>query len=54
MVGLEAALLGERLRPGPELLDWLGGLSQDALDWTEPGRRSFTGLLVDGGRSGGP
>jgi Kef-type K+ transport system membrane component KefB/predicted amino acid-binding ACT domain protein len=48
-VGLSAALLGGSHRPGPRLLDWLGGLPDAPLRWDGKGRAKLFEVLESGG-----
>ncbi len=47
-VALQAAQLVTRARPGPELLDWLGGLGDVPLRWDKDATDELLGLLRTG------
>ncbi|MGQ0804165.1 MAG: cation:proton antiporter domain-containing protein [Actinomycetota bacterium] len=48
-LGLEAALAVADARPGPRLLDWLGGLDDDApLNWDDDATRALFDVLTSG------
>jgi Kef-type K+ transport system membrane component KefB len=48
-IGLSAALLGDRHRPGPRLLDWLAGLPDGRLRWDEASRQKLFSVLESAG-----